>query len=497
MKFYDIDPAVLEQVKKGEQAVRLRLEIDRDGLGNFETVLENDIIEANFYGLKEATGGTTARGDVVLDNSSGLYGGGESGQGAGREVRVSFTIGEGLPYFQRFILYVDDNGFQDIQGAGRKKRVQWGLRDRSGKLLRTDESRDWTQPAVFTYSVVCDKTQPEKSLVHLIAKRAGLHPADIDCATIPVTLPYIRLSKNIWHELSDLAKTYRAHLECAPEKPLVFAHSVYQSEAEIADDCSYTFTGSDIFYLRKTERAGQYRNTVRLKINLPVVLAKQEIWRYEDPPVMYDSALFPVYPFRLTADRDIEHFDYEALYTVKDSKGTERRVIFADQIDTIEEAEDRLEFEGGKFGYNEYDITTYHDKALIMLTADNDSDLYKAAIFGRPIVFDFNRSCFMRDSAAIAQFGTSALNVTGSYFSEDNFNGRPQYEDWTARELAERLIPKREITIMTHRAVFHGRIGAQVEIETKAETLKGNINALSLRYKRNAAFKATFHITEA
>jgi hypothetical protein len=85
-------------------------------------------------------------------------------------------------------------------------------------------------------------------------------------------------------------------LECAPEKPLVFAHSPYQTEPLLDDEgnpegsFSYTFTGEDIFYLRKTARAELYRNTVRLKINLPIALEKQEIWRYDDPPVLYDDS---------------------------------------------------------------------------------------------------------------------------------------------------------------------------------------------------------------
>jgi hypothetical protein len=114
-------------------------------------------------------------------------------------------------------------------GARRKRYVLIGLRDLSAKLRKTDESRNWSAPAVFTYSVVCDKTQPEKSLVHGIAQRAGLSVTDIDCSTIPVTLPYVKLRKNIWAELSSLVTAYRCHLECAPEKPLVFAHSPYQT----------------------------------------------------------------------------------------------------------------------------------------------------------------------------------------------------------------------------------------------------------------------------
>ncbi|MFP3041739.1 hypothetical protein LQZ19_07940 [Treponema primitia] len=498
MKFYEIDTALSEAIERGDNPVRVRISLDWSGHGYYETVFERDIIEASFFGLQETAGGTTARGDILLDNTYGHYAcGGNTGRGAGREVRISFSIGDGLPYFERFVLYVDDTGFQDIRGPGRKRMLRMVLRDLSAKLGKTDESRDWTAPVMFTYVVICDKTQPERSLVHLIAGRAGIESGDIDCATIPITLPYVQLTKNTWAELSELAKTYRAHLECAPEKPLVFAHSVYQREPEDIDGISYTFSGEDIFYLRETARAEQYRNTIRLKINIPVALERQEIWRYEDSPIMYDADLMPVYPFRSTAMRDIQKQGYEARYHIRDSKGAERAVLYADQIDTIEEATDRLDYEGGPFAYSAYDITTHHDRAIITLETETDGDLYGAALYGRPIVLELNRSCFLHDTGGVERYGTAALNVTGSYFSEDTVDsGVSHYQDWTIRELTERLRERREFTVKTHRGLFHARVGAKAEIITNEGTVKGTINAVSLRYKRDAAFVAAFKIIE-
>jgi hypothetical protein len=491
MRFYTIDDSLKEAIDKATAAVRVRVEIQRGA--RFEAVFERDIIEASFYGLKEVAGGTSARGEVLLDNPNGMY---SAENGAGREVRVSFSVGEGLPWFQRFTFFVDDKGFQDVRGPGRVRRVLLGLRDRSAFLRRTDESRDWTQPEVFTYSVVCDKTQSEKSLAHRIAKRAGFAAGDIDCSTIPIGIPYAKLARNTWAELSALATAYRCHLECPVEKPLVFAHSPYQDEPLSAEECSYSFRGEDIFYLRITERADWYRNTVRLKINMPVGLEKQEIWRYEDAPVLYDSNLAPVYPFRGAALRDIEQEGYEARYVIKGGNMKDRDVIYADHIDTKGEAELRLEYEGGPFSYGAYDVSSHYDKALVRLAGEGDGELYRAAIYGRPIVLDLNRSCFLRDDAGAALHGTCALNVTGSYFSEDVFNGRTQYEDWTARELAERLQARREITVKTHRALFHGRVGAGVQIQTRDGGVYGTVGGFSLRYKREGAFVAGFKITE-
>ena len=113
MKFYDIDNALQEAINTAEKPVRLKIEIEIDG--HFQSVFEQDIIEANFYSLKEATGGVSSRGDILLDNSCELFCN-CGGTGAGLKVRVSFSSGEGLPFFNRFIFYIDDKGIQDIRG---------------------------------------------------------------------------------------------------------------------------------------------------------------------------------------------------------------------------------------------------------------------------------------------------------------------------------------------------------------------------------------------
>jgi hypothetical protein len=493
MKFYDIDNALQEAIA-AEKPVRLGIRFDFGGGSYFESVFEPDILEADFYGLKEAAGGTSARGDVLLNNPQGIYS--HTRAGPGTKVKVSFSLGEGLPWFERFIFYIDDNGVQDIRGPGRKQFVRLGLRDLSAKLRKTDDERDWVNPAVFTYSVVCDKTQPGWSLVHGIAQRAGLSGTDIDCSTIPVTLPYVRLRRDIWAELSDLATAYRCHLECAPEKPLVFAHSPYQTEPLQEDDYSHTFTGKDIFYLQKTAKAENYRNTVRLKINLPMVFGKQEIWRYEEPPVLYDDVLRARYPFKSPLVREIEAGEYEARYRVIEPNGKERAVVYADDIDAKEEAESRLEYEGGPFSYSTYDVTSHADRAILTLRKDADGDLYRAAIHGRPIVLDINHSCSAQDDGGIADYGIAALNVTGSYFSEYEVGGKPHYEDWVSRELAKRLQNKREFTVKTHRGLFNARVGAKVRIKTQQELLQGTVNAFTFRYRKDEAFQSTFNITE-
>jgi hypothetical protein len=251
--------------------------------------------------------------------------------------------------------------------------------------------------------------------------------------------------------------------------------------------------------------ADYYRNTVRLKVNMPVSLERQEIWRYDEPPVFYDEFLQPHYPFKYPLVREIETGRYEAKYKVIDGNGKERNVVFADEIDNKEEAESRLEYETNEklemineksISYSLYDVTSNYDRAALTLEKESEGYLYQASIHGRPIILDLNRSSFIRDEEGIANFGTVALNVTGSYFSEYEIDGKHQYEDWVIRELAERIQTKREFTVKTHRALFHARVGANVKIKMLNEELSGTVNAFSFRYKRDRSFVAAFKILE-
>jgi hypothetical protein len=111
-------------------------------------------------------------------------------------------------------------------------------------------------------------------------------------------------------------------------------------------------------------------------------------------------------------------------------------------------------------------------------------------------VLDLNRACFLRDDEHIAAYGTAALNVTGAYFSEYEVNGKPHYEDWAGRELAERTWSRREFTVKTHRGLFHARVGAKARILTHNQLLQGTINAFTFRYRKDQAFVAAFKILE-
>ena len=55
------------------------------------------------------------------------------------------------------------------------------------------------------------------------------------------------------------------------------------------------------------------------------------------------------YPFKYPIVREIENGNHEAHYKIIDTSRKERAVVFADTIDTQEEAENRLDYDGGHF----------------------------------------------------------------------------------------------------------------------------------------------------
>jgi len=493
VKFYEVDDGLCKAITGANLPVRVKVEIESGG--GVEAVCESDIISATFAGLRETAGGISSRGEVVLDNSNGKYSGGFAGPGA--VARVSFSMGDGLPYFPRFTFRIDDRGIQDIRGPGRERRARIGLRDFSWRLRGADEARDWTAPAVFAYTVVCDCAQPDTSLVHLIAKRADINVEDIRCSTIPVGLPFARLRDNVWRELSSLAVAYRCHLECGADGKLEFFNSPYQAEPVIDDGVSHIFEGADIHGLRTTDRADLYRNTVRLKVNMPVSLSRREIWRYDQPPVIYDEQGRPRFPFGAGYAREIERGRHAAAYSALDDGGEKRPVVYADEVDDKTLAESRLEYAGGPFTFSLYDVDSSFDKAFLTMDKGAGGYLFSASIHGRPIVLDLNRSCFLRDEASVAANGTLAVNATGRYFSEHDIGGGTlHYVDWTRRELALLSQRRREFTVRTHQALFNARVGARVKIRAGGKEAAGALSAFSLFYKRDAAFVSTFRVME-
>jgi hypothetical protein len=447
MRFYDVSSEMLSAIEAGDLPLRVRIEIDLSRNGAFTVVDEKDVIQADFYSLKESGGGTAAYGEVLLDNPAGRYLAADGG--AGVEVRVWFTVGE-LPWFRRFTLFADERGLQDIRGPWKRRQMRIIMRDGSWRLRVTERERDWTNPAEYAECVVCDAGRREKSLVHLLAKRAGIEKrkvkskkrnADdgIRCGVIGLNVCYALLTRNIWDELSEIAWAYRAQLEFDRENTLVFDGSVYETNIVVDDFTSYTFRGEQVYRIRARVRRDLYRNAVRFKANMPVLLSKREVYAVPDAGV--------------NSRKKYKYYTY-------DRDGNQKAVVFFDEVEKV---------------------------------TDNNTFL------ARPVALDLNRTHIVYDALEVEKNGTQATNVTGKYFSDDTVlaSEMKQYEHWVAAELAERVKTRTEIIIETHRAFFHARVGAKIRIKTREADRVGIVGKVGMHYRKDKAFWMTMRIVSS
>jgi hypothetical protein len=406
-------------------------------------------------------------------------------------VRISFTSGKDIPFVKRYTLYVDDSGFQQTATGYTGRVCTVALVDLSETLRNTDRTKDWKENAVLVHSLVCDKEFPATSIVHQIAARAGLTVTDIDCTSIRYYLPYVRLTRSAWAELSELASIYNAHLEAASEKPLVFVES--------NDPVQYTFDHTNATHIRMYDLTGAYRNCIRMRWTRYGEYSDCELWRYADPPVIYDETLAPKYPFVASGSkRAIEEAGYQAPYTVRPPGNKPIPVVYAENVETREAFASRLVTNGPALEVAEYDVTTYRDHAVIRLAAPADTVLRTATIEGDAIAAEHNFSFYLSDDAEIAVNGTRAVNISSPYLSEGLHEGRPYYAFY-ARRLLDHLKRKRKgLFVKTNRGLFHARVGALVRVALADGLVseRAEIVQMELRYKAREAFVATFFLEE-
>lgn len=511
MTFYQIEEPLAQAIAECRTKVRVRVAFDFTGTGEFVSIPDCDILELTVTSRKEAAGGTSTDALLVLENATSAYSprlfdtyrpeykkyngllqdGGLGNLRPGRKVEISYTTGRDNPFVKRFVLYVDDSGFQQTATGYSGRVCSVRLVDLSDKLKKTDRHKDWNNPEVLVHCTVCTKEFPESSLVHRIAGRSGLSVQDIDCSTISDYLPFVKLTRSVWDELSDIAFVYNAHLETAIEKPLVFVDSV--------DPVQYTFDSSNVTHIRSYDLVSRYRNTVRLKWTRYREFADRELWRYGDPPVLYDAALTPSYPFSANGcKRAIEEPGYIAPFRIDEGNGKTVPVVYAEDVDTEAMFATRISTNGSALRIVHYDGSSSRDHAEIQLAADSDTLLTAASIRGNAIAGEQNFCCYLCDDFEVAQRGTAAEHVTTPYLSDSMHGGKPYYLLFAEKLLAKLKHFRKGYFVTTNRPVFHARVGAAVRIQLGdgLETGRARIVRMELRYHERKAFTASFNLEE-
>lgn len=511
MKFYELPPEVDNLIKNTDVRpfVRILLELpDGDVF-----VRDRDIIECDITSYLSENGGIVNCGELLLDNSLGLYDcENNTDLLPGLGVQVWYCFGEKENTFFRFHLFVDNDGFQTQQTGCIEKTCRVKLIDLSQKLDDIKLQKNWTDSDTLIHSIICDKTQPEKSLVHLIAARGGIATRDINCGELAFDIPYVTVEGSAWKELCALAKAYDAVVECGKDLTLSFIESPYDLENEYSEESCFTLDENEITHYRFFNNHEKYANNVRLKYTRYVQTERQELWSYSDAPVWYDEDMRPYYPFTDDNRRIICDNDYEAIYTAKNEEGKTRNVVYADGLTTDEEFLQGMEIVGSSsamtqgaspamtqgFEIVQYDTTTYKDRAIVQLSRNNNLiGLYKAAFYGRAIIAEPNYSVFVKDDEEIATRGQIVRNVTSKYLSDDLFEGEPFCQRRAKDLLRECVNCKGGYYLTTFIPLIHARVGAFMDIRLKAEGeyKKVKIDEITFRYKKDNAFSSEIWVT--
>ena len=495
MRFYELPPEVENKIRNTDARPFVRVVLELAGGDVY--LPDSDILECVITSYNTEAGGIMNCGELLLKGIYDIEQNSEYAPGLG--IQIWYCFGERENTFFRFHLFVDDNGFQSQETGFLDKTTKVRLVDLSSKLDDTKLQRNWTDAQTVVHSVVCDRTNPENSLVHIIAKRGGLNATEINCGSLPFDIPYVVVVGSAWKELCALAKAYNAVVECGKDLTLSFIESPYDRENEYSEESCFTLDENEITHYRFFNNNGKYANNVRLKYTRYVQTERQELWSYSDAPVWYDEDMHPYYPFTDDSRKIISDNDYQAIYTAKNDEGKTRNVVYADQLDSEEDFLDAMEVTGeDKPVIVQYDTSTYKDRAIIQLNRDGKLiGLRKAAITGRAIISETNYSIFVKDDNEIASKGQIVRNVTSKFLSDDLFDGQPFCQRRANDLLQDCINCKGAYYLTTFIPLIHARVGAFMDIRLNAQSSykKVRIDELTFRYKKEEAFSSEIWVT--
>lgn len=495
MRFYELPPEVENKIRDTDARPFVRVVLELAGGDVY--LPDSDILECVITSYNTEAGGIMNCGELLLKGIYDIEQNAEYAPGLG--IQIWYCFGERENTFFRFHLFVDDNGFQSQETGFLDKTTKVRLVDLSSKLDDTKLQRNWTDAQTVVHSVVCDRTNPENSLVHIIAKRGGLNANEINCGTLRFDIPYVVVVGSAWKELCALAKAYDAVVECGKDLTLSFIESPYDRENEYSEESCFTLDEKEITHYRFFNNNDKYANNVRLKYTRYVQTERQELWSYSDAPVWYDEDMQPYYPFTDDSRKIISDNDYHAIYTAKNDEGKTRNVVYADQLDSEQDFLNAMEVTGeDKPVIVQYDTSTYKDRAIIQLNRGGKLiGLRKAAITGRAIISETNYSIFVKDDNEIASKGQIVRNVTSKFLSDDLFDGEPFCQRRANDLLQDCINCKGGYYLTTFIPLIHARVGAFMDIRLNAQSSykKVRIDELTFRYKKEEAFSSEIWVT--
>lgn len=490
MKFYELPPAVENAITDTDIRPYVRICFETQNEDRF--IPSTDILSCVITSYKSSDGGIINMGEIVLDNSKGKYTvEADDEYTTSLPVQIWYCFGDNTNTFLRFRLLVDENGFQNQETGFLDKTTTVKLIDLSEKLNDAKQQKNWTDSETVVNKVICDKENPENSLVHIVAARGGIEAGQINCGNLPFSIPYVVLENTAWKELCAIARAYDACVECGKDMTLSFTESPYDKENKYSEEIGFRLTEKEITHFRFFNETENYANNIRLKYTRYVKTERQELWSYSDAPVWYDDEMRAFYPFTDDTRRIVKDSDYEALYTAKNEDGKTRNVVFAYELDTEEDFINNMEVSGERPVVIQFDTTSHKDRAVLQLGRNGELiGLYKASITGKAIISETNFSVFVKDENEIAKKGQIAKNVTSKYLSDDLFNDVPFYKQRANDLLKESIKDVKGYYLTTYVPLIGARVDSFMEIRfgENANFKKVRIDELTFRYKKEEAF---------
>jgi len=356
---------------------------------------------------------------VVYDPVTYHFNGIKQGDGYGnlranREIRISATSGA-WEYIYVFTGYIDRAGFQE-QEEGVIDQVKIGCWDGAKKLIETPCLTAGGDEISYVGYKICDSAAPGASLVHAIALLGGIAAVDVIEDNITGhTCDYVRLTGNVWQELSKIAEAYLAYLYFDGSGKLCFVGSRF-ADAYVEPNpptSEWDFDKDNIIRIQK-DHTEVVANHVKVQHKAyEIAVNKEIIYKFVDENTWdgeknaYNIPLGDnVLPW---TDPTVNHFLEFA------TPGGEK-IELAYDIDAVGEI--LVQSTLGNITVAAYTVYANKVKLRLQNLVANDW-LEKVEVEGKPIrntkIFNITEI----DAPSIAKYGEKSKEVENKYFSSD------------------------------------------------------------------------------
>jgi len=412
---------------------------------------------------------------------------------AGRKVKIKATVGDGNETITIFTGTVDKAGF--VEGlTGTQTTVDISLHDRSKDLIDT---KAVTKSALSSYTTdddelifinlkVCDSADVANSLVHRIAEIGGVVAGDIISEDILNVVSFVKLTKNVWPELVEIAEAYNALVYFDGDDKLRFVRSQFNLDV-IAND---TFPPSVVEHTWDKDNTNKinkghidvFANKVQVSGKIKQAAATKEIiYNFIDDQTyntQTKQSAFVIPSSAAPTQPDIANtgVDFFAQFKTENDE----KIDLAIDIDTQSQAQLLSEFDALSFAT----YVAFANKVNIRLSNVllSNAKLLNIIIRGKPVrnIRDFN--IFEIDQPSIDAHDEKLITINNKYFDNEVTAGSLAA---FVRDFGSQTRQKFTLNVP---AVLHMQAGAWIKLVLDDTTISDDVDI----YCRVEGYKHNF-----